>query len=150
MTLTCLNFKGVGIVLAIALLVPAIAKAEDLKRAQQILNNYSHQNVVCTAYYLFVMKCLKGWDPTDKSIDVYEKVSRELLHRSLVAGKASGLSDAAMEARILQEVDEQRTATENSCSNSEVLRARYREMCKALYNDGPDKLEADMKDAEVK
>ena len=146
----CSGFKWLGIVLLVALMMPAAAKAQDLKRAQQILNDYSHENAVCSAYYLFVMKCLKNKNPNISLVGAYERASREFLHRSLVAGKASGVSDAAMEGRISLEIDAQRTATENNCSNIAVLNLKQVETCKALYNHGPDKLEADMNGAGLK
>jgi hypothetical protein len=132
-----------AVIAATMLLMPS-ALAEDLKKAQrdlekvrQVVNNFSHENQICSAYYYFVRQCLLNRDPTDPLAETYKAGGDTFLKRSIDTGKIIGISQKALSARMDIAIANLKSETESDCVNVSVLLKKHAQQCKLLFEDGP-------------
>lgn len=114
--------------------------AGELEKIQELANNFSHENTICGAYYLFVPQCLKKKDPADQLAEIYKTGAGTFINRSIETGKIAGVSAKALSARMDMAIADQKSETENSCTNIAVLFQKHAKKCKSVLEDGPQSL----------
>jgi hypothetical protein len=107
------------------------AWGQDARKMQDIANNFSHENLICSAYYLFVAQCLENKLRTDPVIKQYRDGAGAFLHRGIETGKLAGLSDKAISAKMDIAIESMKAETENNCVNISVLLKAYAQSCKS-------------------
>lgn len=129
---------------------PVYAQTADPKadKLMKFGNNFSHENAICGAYALFVHQCLKSKESSDPLAAQYWTLGNNYLERAEQTGKVIGLSQKALMARVETAIEEMKDDTENSCVNISVLFRKHAKMCKALYDDGPQRLQRAVKEAQ--
>lgn len=148
--MTRLTFTRAAIIAALVLTSHAARAAED--EAQRIANNFSHENLICGVYHSLVSQCLANRDLKDGLVEQYQQTSMAFIERSVKIGRAAGLSEAALSARVDIAQQDMRSEIENSCTNIAVLLRKHAQQCKQLYENGPkmfttelDRIEADIR-----
>jgi hypothetical protein len=114
--------------------------AGQLDKIQELANNFSHENMICGAYFLFVSECLKRKDPADPLAETYKTGAGTFINRSIETGKLAGVSAKALSARMDIAIADQKSETENNCTNIAVLFQKHATNCKSLMEDGPKSL----------
>lgn len=134
-------FLWAGIASGCLALAP-LAKAQNNDELRRALNNFSHENMTCGAYYGLVSVCLQR-DPKGDSVSTtYAEEMQIFNKRGIDTGKLAGLSDKALLARSQIEVEEMKSEVDNNCSNLAILLQKHAKTCKALMENGPAQLQA--------
>jgi hypothetical protein len=115
----------------------ATAAAQDVRKIKDIANNFSRENLICGAYYLFVAQCLKNKDANDPVVEQYMTGAQTFLKRGIETGKIADVSDKALSAKVDLAIEEMKQDTENNCVNVSVLFKKHARECKSTYEDGP-------------
>ncbi|PDT71708.1 hypothetical protein CO683_00685 [Bradyrhizobium ottawaense] len=113
------------------------AAAQDMQRIKDLANNFSHENLVCGAYYLFVSQCIKNKSATDPVATQYFEGGNTFLKRGIETGRIAGVSDKALNAKVEIAIEEMKRDTDNDCVNISVLYQQHAYSCKATYEQGP-------------
>ena len=145
-----LTFIGLVFALLVSLFMVAMSRAQHVDKVQNIANNFSHQNLICTAYFLFVSQCLANKDAKDPLASRYRANADTALKRGIEMGKLADVSDKALSAKVELAVEEMKLDTENNCVNISVLFKKHARSCKSTLEDGPDALSAQINKLGVK
>lgn len=131
---------GVAVCLILPVLCSCTAKAQDARKAQEIANNFSHQNLICSSYYYFVAQCLENKDSKDGLVTQYRTGAETFMQRGIEMGRVAGVSDKAISAKVELAIDEMKSDTENDCINISVLFKKHAKFCKSIMEDAPARL----------
>ncbi|KRR26469.1 hypothetical protein CQ14_03000 [Bradyrhizobium lablabi] len=113
------------------------AAAQDIQKIKDAANNFSHENLICGAYYLFVAQCIQNKNPNDPLAAQYTTGAQTFMKRGIETGKLADVSDKAISAKVEIAVEEMKTDTENNCVNISVLYKKHAHQCKSTYENGP-------------
>lgn len=127
---------GFGLIALVAVSVSG-ASAKDIDRVKELANNFSHENLICGAYYLFVSQCLKNKNASDPVVGQYLEGGNTFLQRGIETGRIAAVSDKAINAKVEIALEEMKRDTENNCVNISVLFKKHAYQCKATFDEGP-------------
>ncbi len=113
------------------------AGAQDAQKAKEIANNFSHQNLVCGAYYHFVAQCFENKDSKDPVGPQYRAGAEIFIKRGIEMGQVAGVSAKAIAAKVDIAIEDMKADTENDCVNIAVLFKKHAQTCKSTMEDGP-------------
>jgi hypothetical protein len=119
---------------ALILIGPEAGAVED--EANRIANNFSHENLICGVYHSLVSQCVTKRDPNDPLAETYRQTSTAFIGRSVKIGRAIGLSEKALTARVEIAQQGMLSEIENTCTNISVLLQQHAKQCKRLFEDG--------------
>ncbi len=108
--------------------------ANSLEKNTRGLNEVSQEFALCYGYYSLVAICL---DPKKdaSTAQSYRAFADVFLQGTYMAGKAAGLSDAALQARATLSFAEMQRDTDKDCRNIAVVLQKYSEKCKQMASD---------------
>ncbi|WP_265517591.1 hypothetical protein [Nitratireductor luteus] len=108
--------------------VPAMAQSDA--ELTDALSNVQHEMARCIAYNTIVAGCVR---PQDTALaDKYDQVAEHLLPLSHQAGYVIGMSQDAIDSRLLMEYGEMKRLIQNSCTNISSLISRHAYPCKQV------------------
>jgi hypothetical protein len=114
------------------------AQAANIDKVKEAANDFSHENLICGAYYMFVAQCLKNKNESDPLSAQYMSGAQTFLKRGIETGKIADLSDKAIEAKVSLAIEAMKDDTENNCVNISVLFQKHAKSCKATFEQGPE------------
>jgi hypothetical protein len=128
------RLAGAAVIAALILIGPEARAVED--EANRFANNFSHENLICGVYHSLVAQCVANRDPNDPLAETYRQTSMAFIERSVKVGRAIGLSEKALTARVEIAQQGMRSEIENTCTNISVLLQQHAKQCKRLLEDG--------------
>jgi hypothetical protein len=128
-------------VLVVSLAASTNLEASDIARMRQDLNNFSHECLVCNAFYSTVGLCLAKSQEDPELTNRYQSGANLFWRLAVDTGRIAEVSDQAIAARfelvmagLMKDIDE-------SCTNIAVILLKYGEKCKSLLEAGPSQLD---------
>ena len=126
------RLAGAALIAALTLNVHAAKAVED--EVHRIANNFSHENLICGAYYSLVSQCLAKDDPKDDLVKKYRQASLTFIERAVKVGRGIGLSEKALSVENAKR--DMMSEIEDTCTNVSVLLEKHAQRCKRLFEDG--------------
>ena len=121
--------------LFIVLLTFSISKpANSLEKNIRGLNEVSQEFALCHGYFSLVAICLDPKRDADIALR-YRTFADSFLSVTYMAGKAAGLSDAALQARASLSFSQMQNDTDKDCKNIAVILLKYSDRCKQMASD---------------
>jgi len=121
-----------GVFVLSASIIPQHANSQEDN--SRLLNEVSQEFASCWGYYSLVAMCL---DPNRDAdvITAYRAAMKQLSQGSYIAGKAAGLSLAALVARMDLSLSKMQDDTDKDCRNISVILQKYAKKCKGIVEN---------------
>lgn len=108
--------------------------ANSQEKNTRVLNEVSQAYALCYGYYTLVAICLDPKRDADVA-ENYRTFAKQFVGITFVAGKAAGLSEAALVARLDLSLSQMQKDTDKDCRNISVLLQKYADKCKKMASD---------------
>ncbi len=122
-----------AILVLIGLGLGSTSTAQETKLQQAALSELSSELTECAVYYSLGAQCVENSPGhSNDTVERSRAVANSLVHMAEQFGRAGGVSQKAMEARIRLYADQMFKEIENSCANISILMEKHGQSCRRL------------------
>ncbi|HRN87899.1 MAG TPA: hypothetical protein PK271_04795 [Hyphomicrobium sp.] len=141
--------RALALAVALALSGPATAQhpvtlSEQERRA---LDGYQRETLVCANYFMLLQRCLTNSSAPAKMILSARNAADDLILTGLATGKAIGLTEDAMQARMKAEGDAIMALVGGDCGQIDVASDQHLKRCTRVAANGTAVLDQYLKEA---